>query len=210
MTTPKATFAGLALIVALCAGFTLGLTAPAGAGSIEGAAAYLRGDYATALREYRPLAKQGNAEAQFFLGVMYEQGQGVPQDYAKAVKWHRMAAEQGYADAQHTLGVMYEYGEGVRQDYAEAVGWYRKAAAQGYAEAQNVLGFMYGEGQGVPQDYVQSHMWLNIAAPRFPPGEHRDNAVNNRDIVAKRMTPAQKSEAEQLGKEWLVEHPEVR
>ncbi len=202
MTTPKAKFAGLALIAALCAGFTLGLTAPAGAGSIEGAAAYLRGDYATALREYRPLAKQGNAEAQFFLGVMYEQGQGVPQDYAKAVKWYRKAAEQGYADAQHTLGVMYEYGEGVPQDYAEAVGLWRKAAEQGYAKAQYNLGAMYGNGLGVPQDYVQAHTWFDLAASSFPPGEDRDKAVKYRDIVAKRMTPAQIAEAEKLAREW--------
>ncbi len=93
MTTPKAKLAGLALIAALCAGFTLGLTAPAWAGWDEAVAAYRRGDYATALREWRPLAKQGNAKAQNNLGVMYYNGQGVPQDYAEAVKWWRKAAE---------------------------------------------------------------------------------------------------------------------
>ncbi len=61
MTTPKANLAGLALIAALCAGVTLGLTAPAWAGFDEGWAAYNRGDYATALREWRPLAEQGDA-----------------------------------------------------------------------------------------------------------------------------------------------------
>ncbi len=86
MTTPKAKFAGLALIAALCTGFTLGLTAPAWAGWDEGVAAAKRGDYATALRELRPLAEQGHAVAQYNLGVMYNKGRGVPQDYAKAVK----------------------------------------------------------------------------------------------------------------------------
>ena len=94
MTTPKAKFAGLALIAALCAGFTLGLTAPAWAGVNEGVAAYNRGDFATALREWRPLAEQGVAEAQFNLGLMYYDGEGVPQDYAEAVKWYRKAAEE--------------------------------------------------------------------------------------------------------------------
>ncbi len=84
MTAPKAKLAGLALIAALCAGFTVGLTAPAWAGSDEALAAYARGDYATAVREWRPLAEQGVAEAQFYLGLMYDNGQGVPQDYAKA------------------------------------------------------------------------------------------------------------------------------
>ncbi len=96
MTTPKAKLAGLALIAALCAGFTLGLTAPAWAGVDEGVAAYERGDYATALRESRPLAEQGNAIAQNNLGLMYDQGRGVPQDDARAVKWYSKAAEQGY------------------------------------------------------------------------------------------------------------------
>ena len=140
MTTPKAKFAGLALIAALCAGFTLGLTAPAWAGFDEGLAAYQRGDYATAIRELRPLAKQGNTNAQFNLGIMYSEGKGVPQDYAEAVKWHRKAAEQGDAEAQYNLGVMYGNGLSVPQDYAEAVGWWHKAAEQGQVEAQYNLG----------------------------------------------------------------------
>ncbi len=101
MTTLKAKLAGRALIAALCAGFTLGLTAPAWAGLDEAVAANKRGDYATALREWRPLAKQGNASAQFFLGLMYGEGLGVPQDYAKAVGWLRKAAEQGYPGPAH-------------------------------------------------------------------------------------------------------------
>ena len=152
MTTPKAKFAGFALIAVLCARFTLGLAAPAWAGFDEGAAAYKRGDYATALREWRPLAKQGNANAQFFLGVMYDKGLGVPQDYAEALQWYRKAAEQGNAGAQHNLGFMYAKGEGVAQDYGEAMKWYRKAAEQGDANAQINLGFMYDMGRAVTQD----------------------------------------------------------
>ena len=91
MTTPKAKLAGLALIVALCAGFTLGLTVPASAGYDEGVAAYKRGDYATALREWRPLAEQGNAASQALLGGMYGLGRGVPQDYVQAHVWINLA-----------------------------------------------------------------------------------------------------------------------
>ena len=130
MTTPKAKFAGLALIAALCGGFTLGLTAPAWAGFDEGTAAYDRGDYATALREWRPLAKQGVADAQYNLGVMYGEGLGVPQDYAKAVGWWRKAAEQGHATAQYNLGVAYHNGEGVPQNYAQAHMWHNLAASR--------------------------------------------------------------------------------
>ncbi len=64
------------------------------------------------------------------------------------------------------------------------------------------LGIMYDNGLGVPQDYVQAHMWYNLAASRYPPGEDRDDAVEGRDIVAKRMTPAQIAEAEKLAREW--------
>ncbi len=94
MTTPKAKLAGLAFIAALCAGFTLGLTAPAWAGLDEGEAAYDRGDYETALREFRPLAEQGNAKAQFNLGPMYVGSLGVPQDYVQAHMWLDLAASR--------------------------------------------------------------------------------------------------------------------
>ncbi len=202
MTTPKAKLAGLALIAALYGGFTLGLTAPAWAGFNEGVAAYKRGDYATALHEFRRLAEQGEAKAQFNLGNMYENGQGVPRDKARAVKWWRKAAEQGHAEAQYNLGVMYDKGQGVTQDYAKALQWYRKAAEQGLATAQHNLGNMYENGQGVPQDYAHAHMWFNLAASRLPPGEDRDKMVKNRDMIAERMTPAQISEAQKLAREW--------
>ncbi len=85
---------------------------------------------------------------------------------------------------------------------AKALQWYRKAAEQGEVTAQYNLGVMYDNGQGVPQDYAQAHMWYNLAASRFPPGENRDIAVNNRDVVAERMTPAQIAEAQKLAREW--------
>ena len=75
--------------------------------------AYESGDYATALREWKPLAKQGDARAQYNLGLMYNERKGVPQDYKTAVKWYRLAAEQGNADAQYNLGLMYDKGQGV-------------------------------------------------------------------------------------------------
>ncbi len=130
MTTPKAKFAGLALIAVLCAGFTLGLTTPAWAGWDEAAAAHKRGDYATAIRELRPLAEQGVAAAQYNLGNMYRLGEGVPQDYAMALQWYRKAAEQGVALAQTNLGLMYTNGEGAPQNHAQAHMWYNLAASK--------------------------------------------------------------------------------
>ncbi len=167
-----------------------------------GVTAYKWGAYGIALSEWRPLAEQGNAKAQYNLGVMYRNGHGVPQDYAEAMGWWRKAAEQGNAGAQNNLGVMYRNGLGVPQDYAEAVGWWRKAAEQGDANAQYNLGLMYKNGLGVPQDEAQAYMWYNLAASRFPPGDTRDIAVKTRDDVAKMMTPAQISEAQKLAREW--------
>ena len=114
-------------------------------------------------RETLQLAERGNAQAQFNLGMMYENGQGVRQDDAEAVKWYRLAAEQGFAQAQSNLGVMYDNGQGVRQDYAEALRWYRKAAEQGVAEAQYNLGVMYDSGRGVRQDLHLSKEWFGKA-----------------------------------------------
>jgi TPR repeat protein len=133
------------------------------------AAAHKRGDYEKAYRLFKPLAGQGNAKAQYNLGVMYANGQGVPQDYAEAMKWFRKAAAQGYAEAQFNLGVMYDNDRGVPQDYSEAVKWYRKAAAQGYAEAQFNLGLKYDKGQGVPQDYAEAAILYRKAAEQGVP-----------------------------------------
>ena len=94
-----------------------------------------------ALEIWIPLAEQGDDDAQFGLGYMYDEGQGVPQDDAEAAKWYLKAAEQGYAEAQINLGSMYENGKGVPQDDAEAVTWYRRSAEQGFALAQSKLDF---------------------------------------------------------------------
>ena len=86
----------------------------------KGWTAYQSGDYATALREWTPLAKQGNADAQFYLGNLYRDGEGVLQDYKTTVKWYKLAAEQGNLGAALNLGVGYHNGEGVPQDYVRA------------------------------------------------------------------------------------------
>jgi uncharacterized protein len=191
--TFKAAVATLILAVSFLAGSVA-------AGPLEDAwAAYEKGDYPTALRLLRPLANFGAhaADAQFVLGLMYDNGQGVPQDYAAAGEWYRKSAEQGNAFAQGSLGYQYANGRGVKQDYAAAVEWYRKSAEQGVPIGQLALGAMYADGKGVPQDYVLAHMWFNLAAA----GGNK-NAVKGRDMVATQMTPAQIAEAQKLAREW--------
>ncbi len=97
-----------------------------------------RGDYATALREWKPLADQGHAGAQFNLGWMYRQGKGVPQDFRQAARWTRRSAEQGYAAAMGGLAVMRAAGKGVIQDDILAYMWGNLGAAEGNEFAKKV------------------------------------------------------------------------
>ncbi len=116
------------------------VAAPAWPADFEaGWEAYQLGDYATALKEWRSLAELGRADAQYNLGVLYDNGEGVPEDYKEAVRWYRLAADQGYAKAQSNLGLMYEYGEGVAQDDVQAHLWANLAAAQGNEEARKAV-----------------------------------------------------------------------
>jgi hypothetical protein len=106
--TFKNAFTGLLLVFSFAG--------PVVAGPLDdGDAAYGKGDYATALRLWRPLAEQGNAPAQSNLGVMYLDGKGVPRNYAEAAKWFRLAADQGRAKAQNNLGAMYLDGKACRR-----------------------------------------------------------------------------------------------
>ena len=97
----------------------------------KGFAAYEAGDFVKALKEWRPLAEQGNAMAQSALGDVYALGQGLPQDYAEAAHWYRLAAEQGLNGAQASLGAMDAEGAGLPQDYIKAHMWPNIAAANG-------------------------------------------------------------------------------
>ena len=101
-------------------------------------------------------AEKGFDYAQFDLGCMYLDGDGVPQDFVEAVKWFRKSADQGYSRAQSSLGSMYEYGRGVPQDFVEATKWYSKAANQGNAVAQNNLGVIFTDGKFSPKDYLKA------------------------------------------------------
>jgi TPR repeat protein len=159
----------------------------------DAVAAYRRADYATALRVYRSMADQGLAIAQFNVGLMYDNGQGVTKDEIQAMKWYRLAADQGRSDAQYQLGHL-NYKQ---NNYAEAAKWFHLASDQGRADAQSNLGSMYAEGDGVPQDFVQALMWFTLSAAQ----NHKDG-IENRDKAAGLMTPAQIAEAQKLARGW--------
>jgi len=163
----------------------------------EGLEDYERRDYTAALKTFRPLAEEGNADAQFYVAVMYYNGQGVPQNDEEAVQWFRKAAVKGHARAENNLGGLYMEGRGVPRDNKEAAKWYRRAAEQGLAQAQYNLGFMYGKGAGVPRDFVLAYMWFSLAL---------ENGIQSADELRNAagafLTPAQMEKAQRLVREW--------
>jgi uncharacterized protein len=176
------------------------LALPAWADFQAGMTAYDGEDYDTAMREWQPLAEQGDALAQYHVGLLYHKGRGVPQDDAQARKWYANAAAQGQTKAQFSLGTLYFNGEGGPKDYQQALRWFRLLANQGEALAQTKLGIMYDDGEGVPKDKVQAYKWISLAATN---GDK--SAPMLRDILAKGMTEAQIAKAKKLVSEWKPE-----
>lgn len=121
----------LSLFATLGAFTALVAAVPAWADFQAGLDAYQKGDYVAAAKEWQPLAGQGDAVAQYNLGLLYLDGHGVPESLATAVEWFRRAAEQDYAPAQHNLGAMYGSGHGVKRDYIQAYKWLNLCAAKG-------------------------------------------------------------------------------
>jgi len=90
--------------------------------------AYDRADYRTALQAWLPMAKKGNAEAQTYVGEVYEKGLGLKPDFQAAYVWYSKAAKQGFSRAQINLGYLYEKGLGIKANSVEALNWYRQAS----------------------------------------------------------------------------------
>jgi len=141
----------------------LGILVGCATGYEQGVKQYRPDNLAAALNELKPLAEQGNRDAQFNLGSLYYQGLGVSQDYQEAVKWMRRAAEQGHVSAQTTLGTIYARG-------------------------------VQGENE---KDYPQALMWFIFAAAQGDP-----NAMEFRDSLVVKMTPAEITQAQKLAREF--------
>jgi uncharacterized protein len=145
--------------------------------------AYEHGEFASAQNRFLPLAKKGDALAEFYLGLIHENGQGVAQNYKKAGEWYQKAANHGIAVAQNNLAMMYSQGKGLPQDHKQALKWFSKAAAQGSASAQLNIGIMYADGLGVYQNSLDAYIWATIATV------HGDaNSKILQDHMAKQLT----------------------
>ena len=155
-------------------------------------------DEATA-KEVRKSAEEGDASAQYRLGLLYNGGVGVPQDYGQAKEWFEKAAKQRHVGAQADLGTLYLQGAGAPQSAQMAMFWFRQAAEHGDGLACAKLGWMYAEGQGVIQDSVQAHMWYSVAAAALS-GDDAMVAIKLRDHVSSRMTTAQIAKAQKMAR----------
>ena len=156
-------------------------------------AAYIAGDYEAALKEWRPLAEAGDTSAQVYLGIMHNQGHGVPQDDQEAVRWYKLAAEKGYSPAQWRLAVLYKTGTGIIQDYQEAVRLYKLVAEAGDAYAQNALGEMFRNGLGVSEDKVMAYVWFDISG-----SNGYELGKTYRDQMARKMTSQEITKAQTM------------
>jgi len=184
---------------AILAAFPLLLASAIGNADFEkGQEAYSSGDYETALTEWQTLADEGNADAQFGLGLLYANGFGVAMNDDQALKWYGLAAGQSHADAQANLGVMHANGWGVPQSDEEALKWYSLAAEQGILAAQMAVAKMYASDFGPERNFVQAHKWFNVASEL---GDY--NAASKRDDLTARMPPEQIAEATDLAAAWL-------
>ena len=108
----------------------------------KGVIAAQNGDWETALKEWKPFAEGGNAVAQYNIGLIYDNGWGVPQDDKEAVRWYTLAAEQEHAKAQYNLGVMYALGEGVIKDYVYTHMWGNIASMNGNDKGETLRGYV--------------------------------------------------------------------
>jgi cell division septation protein DedD len=131
-----------------------------------GVTAWQRGDFAGAVKQWRPLADGGDQDAQFNMGQAYRLGRGVPADPRIAQSWFQKAAAQGHEMAQGNLGLLlYESGKRV-----EALPWIRKAAERGDPRAQYVLGVELTNGDIVPRDFPRAYALMTRAASKgLPP-----------------------------------------
>jgi hypothetical protein len=202
----KVTVQGVLGVVAIAA--VLGATAEAGPFE-DGIAAYHEKAYAKAAELWRPLAEAGNAPAQYLLGSLYVEGNGVEHDDATAFMWFERAANQGDAAAQYNVGASYAGGTGVQKSYVDAAKWFRRAADQGVVFAQLNLGLLYAAGNGVPQDSVEALKWLELAFFALPASGARSDVARAMTDVTAKMTREQIGEAQKRERAWKAQ-PEVK
>lgn len=149
------------------------------------------------------LAEEGDAGAQFTLGMEYRKGRFVPLDLKRAINYLEQAARQGFPLAEWALGEMYETGEGLSQDYEQAFDLYRSAAERGVRQAQYRLGLMYERGIGRTPDMKMASFWYGVAAHRS-----YEEARARKAELDSQLRSGDRTAAEKMTKAYFVAHPD--
>lgn len=170
----------------------------------DGVSALHEQRFADARAIFTPLARDGNGDAQFMLGVMHENGLGTEKDLQAAASWYEKAAAAGVASAQYNLGIFHQLGSGVPQDPKKAFEYHRMAAMQGHSRAQNNLGTMYYTGAGVARDAIEAWKWLTLAA-RDLKGDAAEIARANIAAIEGELTSDELAEAKSRTAAWQPE-----
>jgi uncharacterized protein len=192
-------FRPLNLVLGVCFLATIAFTAKLHAQADQnanfqaGIAAYQAKDLQLAYKNFLAGAKEGHANSQFNVAVMYEQGIGIGKDEQEAFVWYGKAALQGNSAAQFNLGVLYENGRGTKINFEKANEWYRKASIQRDPLAIGNLGMLYVRGQGVKQNKVAGVALLLVSAAMDPsPQNHaKQNISHTRGLTTEMIVAAQ-------------------
>ncbi len=170
----------------------LAFVSPVLAGPFEdGLEAFRQGDGAAARAAWEPLAEQGDASAQYNLGLLFETGAGLPVDIKQAARWFAASAAQGDSIAEMKMASLYAEGRGVAQDHAEAARWYQRAAEHDEPSAQFTLGTLYANGRGVEKNMSLGHEMVSEGRQQFLHHRRRhdrcparDKRVQGRQLIA--------------------------
>jgi len=195
-------FALSAATVAVISSVFIGAAAADG---VKGFEAYEKGDYATAMKEFMPLAEAGQTSAQAAVGQMYFEGKGVAPDPKEAAKWLEPAAKAGNARAQFLLGKLYLSGEGVAADPAKAAALSQAAADQGLPDAQVDICALYYQGVGVAKDLPHAYLYANLAAQ-----QGNADAKNILELLTQDMKPEEIAKGDALVKAWKPILPDIQ
>ena len=166
---------GLSLVASLALATVAGASH---AGTLADAqAAFDRGQFARAADTWRDLARAGEPEAAFRLGLVNDLGLGRAADPVKAFRWYLEAAHRGHAAAQFNVGVMLDAGTGTSRSPPAAATWYARAAAKRFARAEYNLALLYTEDEGLPRNVGLARAWMARAASTLPAARERLEAL---------------------------------
>ena len=164
--------------------------------------AYLNNDFEATFNLLQPLAEGGDPVVQFWLGILYYNGEGVRRDFVEAVRLYTLSAEQRYVGAQNALAVCYRNGLGVEKNNTEAFTLLNIAANRGFKPAQFNLGLMYecGADGAIETNLVLAYMWISLSAL-----EHNEWRNWIRDWISRNMEPRHITEAETMAQAFVAD-----